>query len=89
MGFSRDRRPGNERHALGSLIPSPLSFQTTNQHPTMTRDLATALLNRAADGTQLLAILETITADLETQGIEDCAQHFAEINAPTADPIAF
>ena len=57
----------------------------------MTRDLATALLNRAADGTQLLAILDTIATDMETQGIEECAQHFAEINAPTptADPIAF
>ena len=55
----------------------------------MTHDLATALLNRAADGTQLLAILDTIATDMETQGIEECAQHFAEINAPTADPIAF
>ena len=55
----------------------------------MTRDLATSLLNRAADGTQLLAILETIATDLETQGIEECAAHFAEISTPTADPIAF
>jgi hypothetical protein len=55
----------------------------------MTRDLATALLNRAADGTQLLAILDTITADVETQGIEECAAHYADISAPTADPIAF
>ena len=55
----------------------------------MTRDLATSLLNRAADGTQLLAILETIATDLETQGIEECAAHFAKISTPTADPIAF
>jgi len=55
----------------------------------MTRDLATALLNRAADGTQLLTILDSIATDLETQGIEECAAHFAEINAPTSDPIAF
>ena len=55
----------------------------------MTRDLATSLLNRAADGTQLLATLETIATDLETQGIEECAAHFAEISTPTADPIAF
>ena len=55
----------------------------------MTRDLATSLLNRAADGTQLLAILETIATDLETQGIEECAAYFAEISTPTADPIAF
>jgi hypothetical protein len=55
----------------------------------MTRDLATALLNRAADGTQLLAILDTITADVETQGIEECAAHYAAISAPTSEPIAF
>ena len=55
----------------------------------MTRDLSLSLLNRAATGTQLLAILDTIATDLETQGIEECAAHFAEINAPTADPIAF
>ena len=55
----------------------------------MTRDLATSLLNRASTGDQLLAILETIATDLETQGIEECAAHFAEISTPTADPIAF
>ena len=55
----------------------------------MTRDLATSLLNRAADGTQLLAILDTITADLETQGIEECAAHYQMISAPTAETIQF
>ena len=55
----------------------------------MTRDLSLSLLNRAATGDQLLTILDSIATDLETQGIEECAQHFAEINAPTADPIAF
>ena len=55
----------------------------------MTRDLSLSLLNRAADGTQLLAILDTIATDLETQGIEECAAHYAAISAPTADPIAF
>jgi hypothetical protein len=53
----------------------------------MTRDLSISLLNRAADGAQLLEILESIATDLETQGIADCAAHFAEINAPTSDPI--
>jgi len=55
----------------------------------MTRDLATSLLNRAADGTQLLQILDTIASDLETQGIEDCAAHYQMIGAPTAEPIQF
>jgi len=55
----------------------------------MTRDLSLSLLNRAATGDQLLTILDSIATDLETQGIADCAAHFAEINAPTSDPIAF
>ena len=55
----------------------------------MTRDVATALLNRAATGDQLLTILDSIATDLETQGIEECAAHYAAISAPTADPIVF
>ena len=55
----------------------------------MTRDVATALLNRAATGDQLLTILDSIATDLETQGIEETAAHYAAISAPTADPIAF
>ena len=55
----------------------------------MTRDLSLSLLNRAADGAQLLAILDTIATDMETQGIEECAAHYAAISAPTAEPIQF
>ena len=55
----------------------------------MTRDLATSLLNRAADGAQLLEILETIVDDVTDANIEDCAQYFAKISAPTSAPIAF
>ena len=55
----------------------------------MTRDLSLSLLNRAATGDQLLAILDTIAGDLETQGIKETAAHYAAISAPTADPIAF
>jgi hypothetical protein len=47
----------------------------------MTRDLATSLLNRAADGTQLLQILDTIA--------EDSAAHYQMTSAPTAEPIQF
>ena len=43
----------------------------------MTRDLSLSLLNRAATGDQLLAILETIAADEQQQP------------APTSEPIAF
>ena len=37
----------------------------------MTRDLATALLNRAADGAQLLEILESIAEDTEQGTVTD------------------
>ena len=55
----------------------------------MTRDLSLSLLNRAATGDQLLAILETIADDVADANIEECAVHYAAISAPTADPIAF
>ena len=55
----------------------------------MTRDLATSLLNRAADGNQMLQILETIVSDFEQQGIEDAAAYYQAISAPTAEPIQF
>ena len=48
----------------------------------MTRDLSLSLLNRAADGAQLLAILDSIAADADQGNV-------AEISTPTADPIAF
>ena len=69
----------------------PICYNTKEHtpHRPMTRDLATALLNRAADGAQLLAILDTITADVETQGIEDAAAHYQMISALTAEPIQF
>jgi hypothetical protein len=37
----------------------------------MTRDLATSLLNRAADGAQLLAILESIAEDANQGTVTD------------------
>ena len=51
---------------MGTAAPLKTPTLSTS-HPIMTRDLATALLNRAADGTQLLEILESIAAD-EQQG---------------------
>jgi len=55
----------------------------------MTRDLMTSLLNRAANGDQLLSILDTIVEDVTAENIADCAAHYAAISAPTSDPIAF
>jgi hypothetical protein len=51
---------------MGTAAPLKTAAKP-NQHPIMTRDLATALLNRAADGAQLLEILESIAAD-DNQG---------------------
>jgi hypothetical protein len=45
----------------------------------MTADLAAALLNRAANGDELLAILESITDQVEQDNIADAAAHFEAI----------
>lgn len=55
----------------------------------MTLNLATALLNRASNGTELLSILETIADDVAEANIADAAAHYASISAPTAEPIQF
>jgi hypothetical protein len=55
----------------------------------MTADLATALLNRAANGDQLLSILDTIANDEADANIADTAAHYAAISAPTAESIQF
>ena len=55
----------------------------------MTLNLATALLNRASNGAELLQILETLTAEIQQENISDAAAHYAAISAPTADPIQF
>jgi hypothetical protein len=55
----------------------------------MTADLAAALLNRAANGTQLLQVLDSITDSVEQENIADAAAHYAAISAPTAEPIQF
>ena len=71
MERPRHRRPGDGGDDGRPLTLLPLSFQTTNQHPTMTRDLATSLLNRAADGAQLLEILESIAEDANQGTVTD------------------
>jgi len=55
----------------------------------MTADLATALLNRASNGSELLSILDTIANDEADANIADAAAHYAAISAPTAEPIQF
>lgn len=55
----------------------------------MTADLATALLNRASNGAELLQILDTIADSEADANIADAAAHYAAISAPTADPIQF
>ena len=50
---------------MGTGMPLKDSHQTTTHNPStlMTADLATSLLNRAANGAELLQVLETIAAD--------------------------
>lgn len=55
----------------------------------MTADLAASLLNRAANGAELLQVLDTIADEVADANIADCAAHYAAISAPTADPIQF
>ena len=55
----------------------------------MTRDLALSLLRSGNNGDQILQILETLTADIEQAGIEDCAAHYAAISAPTLQEVQF
>ena len=55
----------------------------------MTADLAASLLNRAANGAELLQVLDTIADEVADAHIADCAAHSAAISAPTADPIQF
>jgi hypothetical protein len=55
----------------------------------MTADLAAALLNRAANGIQLLQVLDSISDSVEHENIADAAAHYAAISAPTAEPIQF
>jgi hypothetical protein len=45
----------------------------------MTLDLATALLNRAANGAELLSILDSIADDVAEANIDDAAAHFESI----------
>ncbi len=55
----------------------------------MTADLAAALLNRAANGAELLQVLDSIAEDEADANIADAAAHYAAISAPTAESIQF
>ena len=70
---------------------APLKTPSTLYPPfqPMTADLAASLLNRAANGAELLEILESITDQVEQDNIADAAAHYAAISAPTAEPIQF
>lgn len=45
----------------------------------MTTDIATALLNRAANGNELLQILDTLTADVEQESNNNDAPTLQEV----------
>lgn len=73
-----------EVRALKDGPPTLSTFQ-----PIMTRDLALSLLRTGNNGDQILQILETLTADIEQAGIDDCAAHYAAISAPTLQEVQF
>ncbi len=55
----------------------------------MTADLATALLNRASNGSDLLQILDSIADEVTEANINDAAAHYAAISAPTLQEVQF
>ena len=66
----------SDNHQTGThpLDNSPRFIQTTqvNQTNTMTLELATALLNKASTGDEILSILDAIVA--HTEPVEELAQ---------------
>ena len=55
----------------------------------MSTSVMISLLSRAANGTQLLEILDTLVEDMTQQNINDAAAHYAAISAPTLEAIDF
>jgi hypothetical protein len=55
----------------------------------MSTSVMISLLSRAANGTQLLEILDTLVEDVTQQNINDAAAHYATISAPTLEAIDF
>ena len=70
---------------------APLKTATANHTPLilMTADLAASLLNRAANGAQLLEILDSIADEVADANIDDCAAHYAAISGPTLQELQF
>ena len=66
--------------------PRPLTLYIPS---IMTADLAAALLNRAANGDELLQVLDSITDTVEQENIADAAAHYAAISAPTLEEVQF
>ena len=55
----------------------------------MSKSVMFSLLNRAADGNQLLAVLDSLVEDITQENIDECAAHYAAISTPTLEAIAF
>ena len=55
----------------------------------MTADLAASLLNRAANGSELLQVLDSIADEVTEANIADAAAHYAAISAPTLQEVQF
>ena len=69
------------------LSPTPVNY--TFPSLIMSKSVMLSLLNRAADGNQLLSIIDTLVADIEQENINEVAAHYATISTPTLETIAF
>ena len=47
----------------------------------MNKDLAMGMIRQANTGEDLLTVADAIASMMEEQNIEDCAQHFEQLNA--------
>jgi hypothetical protein len=47
----------------------------------LTKELAMGMMRQANSGEQMLAISDAIASMMEEQNIEDCAQHFEQLDA--------
>ena len=68
-------------------------LKTPHPKPTnkdMSLNLALSLLRRGSNGSQILEILETLTAEIQQENIDDAAAHYAAISAqPTLSEVQF
>ena len=55
----------------------------------MTKQLLIGQLRAGSTGNEILDILDMIVGEVEDANIQDCAEHYAAISAPTLQTIEF